>query len=414
MVHALLDLLRCPFCGAGFSVVENEAHVQTGADLESGVLGCECCAFPVVSGIPVLIADDLTREAMHALEGGHRDTALAMLLGLDEVRSVAFRSLMSRRDWVTYRDVIEVLSPDAEGTYFIYRFSDPTFLMAEAVVRAVGRQSWALDKRVLDLCGGSGHLTRVLTNMHPAKGTVLADVFFWKLWLAARFTAPGCAPVCCDANNPLPFVRDMFSMVVLSDAFPYIWQKRLLAEEMMRLTGVDGAIVMPHLHSALGENFSAGMTLTPTGYGDLFRPSHPRLFSDERLLSQVIEGRPLDLAADVSPGALGTEPSLTLIACHRADVFRVYDTSDDALITGELKINPLYRRELRGATTVLTLSFPTREYEEEFAECRRYLPDTITVNANLSGRITPELVGDQLEDLCRRRVLIDAPAGYLP
>ena len=44
-----------------------------------------------------------------------------------------------------------------------------------------------------------------------------------------------------------------------------------------------GVIVLPHLHSSLGENFSAGMTLTPAGYASLLEPSAPRLFSDERL-----------------------------------------------------------------------------------------------------------------------------------
>ncbi len=155
--------------------------------------------------------------------------------------------------------------------------------MAEALLQAIGqsaRRPTGWDA-ALDLCGGTGHLTRVLTGLGPADSTVLADLFFWKLWLAKRFTSPGCEPVCCDANQPLPFARDAFSLVVLADAFPYIWHKRLLAEEMMRLCVPDGVVVMPHLHSALGENFSAGNTLTPAAYRDLFTARQPRLFSDE-------------------------------------------------------------------------------------------------------------------------------------
>ena len=77
-------------------------------------------------------------------------------------------------------------------------------------------------------------------------------MFFWKLWLARTFTAPTPMAVCCDANQPLPFAAVTFPTVVLSDAFPYIWHKRLLAEEMMRQAGPGGTIVMPHLHSSLG------------------------------------------------------------------------------------------------------------------------------------------------------------------
>src|SRR5262245_3755838 len=138
MTPQLLDLLRCPFCGTHLSLVENDALVRDGDRIESGVLGCECCAFPVVAGIPAMLADDTTRAAMHALEAGRREEALFTLLGLDEPRGAAFRALLARGDAMTYRDAIEILSPDAEGTYFVYRFSDPTYLLAQAVVQALG------------------------------------------------------------------------------------------------------------------------------------------------------------------------------------------------------------------------------------------------------------------------------------
>ncbi len=43
-------------------------------------------------------------------------------------------------------------------------------------------------------------------------------------------------------------------------------------------------------------------------------------------------------------------------------------------VTGELRVNPLYRVERHGNSSVLTLTFPTPEYEEEFGACRRYFP----------------------------------------
>ena len=242
--------------------------------------------------------------------------------------------------------------------------------------------------------------------------TVLADVYFWKLWLARRFTAPDSEPVCCDANHPLPFARGTFSTVVLADAFPYIWHKRLLAEEMMRLAGSEGVVVMPHLHSTLGENFSAGDTLTPAAYHALFASHQPRLFSDERLFNDVIEHREVDLTHDVSPEELGTEPALTLVASARADLFRRYELTDERDVTGELTVNPLYRVERRGGLSILTLTFPTPEYEAEFGECRRYLPDRITVETDLTGPILRETLGSEYEELRDRRVVMDAPVGY--
>src|SRR4051812_42213977 len=108
MKLSLLDILRCPFCGTRLNIVENDALVRTSDSLEAGVLGCECCAFPVVAGIPVLIADDATRAAMHALEAGRGDQALYSLLGLESDRMDAFKALQGR-DVISYKDAIAVL-----------------------------------------------------------------------------------------------------------------------------------------------------------------------------------------------------------------------------------------------------------------------------------------------------------------
>ena len=422
MREALLHLLRCPFCGTRLSVVDNDALARTEHDIVSGVLGCECCAFPIVAGIPVLIADDATRGAMHALEAGRCEDALFTLLGLDgdERRADAFRALLARDKPVTYRDALAILCLDAESACFLYRFSDPTFVAAEALLRALGQHPSVGSGRALDLCGGSGHLTRVLAGLEPAiehtpgAGTqpIVADVAFWKLWLATKATAPGCTAICCDANHPLPFVDGAFSLVVLADAFPYIWHKRLLAGEMTRLAAPDGAIVMPHLHSALGENMSAGDTLTPAAHTSLFSRQQPRLFSDEALLTQVLDQRVVDLTQSVAAMEIGSDPAFTLVASRDDDLFRRYEVPERGHVSGVLIVNPLYRVERRGGSSILTLSFPTPEYAEEFAACTRYLPDTVTVDADLTRPLDPSTLGSEGAELRRRRVLLDAPPHY--
>ncbi len=169
---------------------------------------------------------------------------------------------------------------------------------------------------------------------------------------------------------------------------------------------------MPHLHSALGDNFSAGDTLTPAAYHALFASHQPRLFSDEQMFNDVVEHRVVDLTQGVSPEELGTEPALTLVASARADLFRRYELTPERDVTGELSVNPLYRVERHGASSILTLTFPTPEYEAEFGECRRYLPESITVEADLTGPIRREALGPRYDELRDRRILIDAPMGY--
>ncbi len=430
---SLLDFLRCPYCGTRFEIVENDALERVDDRIESGVLGCQCCAFPVVAGIPVLIANERTRGAVHVLEAGRREGALFLLLDVEGARADALRALAARGGAATYRDALGILCRDAEGTCFLYRFSDPTYLVAEAMLTVLGRPLAQADAPFVDLCSGSGHVTRVLTRLAPRGGTIAVDLFFWKLWLATRFVAPECQAVCCDGNLPLPFARESCAMVVLADAFPYIWHKRLLAGEMVRLATPGGLIVMPHLHSSLGWNYSQGDTLTPAAYRDLFAPLEPRLFSDARLRDDLFDHCVVDLGSALSPEDLGDEPSFSLIAqvpgfrwqasgsdavgsglrASGEDLFRHYDVSDVAAQPrGELVINPLYRVECRDGRSVLTLQFPTPEYGAEFGDCRRYLPDTLTLDGDLAGRLAPQDLGSRYAELLRRRVVIDAPPGY--
>jgi hypothetical protein len=381
------------------------------------VAGCACCAYPIVAGIPVMIADDRARAAMNAIEAGRPDAALDVMLDLDEARRTAFHALVARGDEATYREALDLLCLDAEGTYFVYRLSDPTFVTASGVLRALAQAPHVTDGWIVDVCGGSGHLTRVLAGLGRrgragAGRTIVADVYFWKLWLATRFTAPGVQAVCADANDPLPFQRGFASLVVLSDAFPYIWHKRLLAEEMLRLAGRGGTILMPHLHSSLGFNFSAGMTLTPAAYADLFAPAQPRLFRDSDLLGDILGHTAIDLSRDVTPEQAGDEPSVTLLASRDAGVFRKHVAEAPHALTGQLLVNPLYRVEQHGAQATLTLTFPTPEYEEEFGAVRRYLPDTLTLDADLRGRLDAAQFGAGYLDLPRRRILLYTPPRY--
>src|SRR5512139_1313065 len=150
-----LEILRCPFCGTRLHLVENSALRRAGDRIESGVLGCECCAFPVVDGIPVLIASDTVRKAMHLLEAGKGEADLHVLLDLEGERVDAFRRFVGGGAAMTYRESVKVLSVNAEAEYFVYRFSDPTFRVGRAVVQATGGMMQR-GGRYIDLCGGSG------------------------------------------------------------------------------------------------------------------------------------------------------------------------------------------------------------------------------------------------------------------
>ena len=113
-----------------------------------------------------------------------------------------------------------------------------------------------------------------------------------------------------------------------------------------------------------------------------------------------------------SVSGLGTEPSVSLVASPRADLFRTYEVADRSDVAGELRVNPLYQIERRGNMSVLNLTFPTPEYEEEFGACKLYLPSMVTFGADVRGPIAAGDLGADGDELRRRRVIIDAPLHY--
>jgi uncharacterized protein YbaR (Trm112 family) len=409
-----LEILRCPYCGGRLELVIDSFHRAGRDEIEDGVLGCQCCVFPVIDGIPILHLLAPSTAARDLVEQGKPDRARRAMLGLDDDRDAERFDSLAASNATTYRDVVDALGPDLEGGYFLYRFSDPTFIVAHAVVRAVASTVLAGGGRAIDICGGSGHLTRSLTDL-SSPAPVLADLYFAKLWLARRFTAPGCELVCCDGNAPLPFARGAFRYAMCSDAFMYIWTKRQFALEMLRLIddGDRGAAVITHTHNQRTWSPSHGQPLTPAGYHDLFETLEPRLFGEAGLFADVVKNGPLDLSRRDSEATLEADPALTIVASRHPDVFARHRLEPlPTAARGEFRVNPLYAAIGNGDPVRFRLRFPSEDYEEEYGACRQYLPDDVTIaraalDALESGRLPSELA-----DLARRRVIVDLPKNY--
>jgi uncharacterized protein YbaR (Trm112 family) len=413
MYLATLDLLRCPYCGGRFEIVTSMFRQIENDRIASGVLGCRCCIFPVVDGIPVLHLQPAAVSARAHVEAARPDAARRTMFGLESDELAERFEAVVAKTTATYRELVEALGPAFEGGYFLYRFSDPTYIVADAVVRAVAGAVLG-GRRALDVCGGSGHLTRSLMSVSSA-APVLADLYFAKVWLARRFTAPACEPVCCDGNAPFPFARGAFGFVMCSDAFQYIWTKRLFVEEMLRVIDdprSPGAAVINHTHNALTWSSSHGQPLDPQGYSDLFETLPARVFGEAGLLAHVLTGGPLDLSKRDSAAALDSDPALTIIASRHPGVFKRHPIVRPDAPSGELRLNPLYASDRSRDPVRLTLSFPSPDYEEEYASCLRYLPREASIAA--AALVALER-GDRppgVDELVQRRVVIDLPKYY--
>jgi uncharacterized protein YbaR (Trm112 family) len=409
-----LDVLRCPFCGGRLEIVTSMHHLVDGDEVDEAILGCHCCIFPVVAGIPVLHLQPEVQGIRELVEAGRGDRAFQALSGVtDEDRGVALEALRSS-ERATYRDAIGVLGPEFEGDYLLYRFSDPNHVVAQAVNRAVAGVVLRDGGRALDLCGGSGHLTRVLSHV-SSPSPVVADRSFAQVWLARRFVAPGAEAVCCDANGPLPFARGAFSMAICADAFQYVWTKRQAIAEMERVVDAGdrpAAVLINHTHNQHQWSPSLGMPLPPDGYRDLFETFQARVFSELELLSDVVAGGPLDLSRPERAEVLEADPALTVIASRYPDVFATHTLDAARVARGELRINPLYAVETDGELLRLKLAFPSEFYEQEYGGCREYLPTELVLEGEDLAALKSGRVNERIGELTRRRIVLDLPANY--
>jgi uncharacterized protein YbaR (Trm112 family) len=416
MTPDLLELLRCPYCGGRLALVDTLFHERESGRIQTGILGCHCCIFPVVAGIPVLHLQAPAIAAREHVEAGRAEAAFRAMVGLpSDADADRFEALVASPD-ATYAQCVDALGPAFEGRYFLFRFSDPTYVVGEALVHAVADVVLPQGGRAVDICGGSGHLTRVLSaGSRPAP--VLADLYFAKAWLAQRFTSPGCEAVCCDGNAPLPFARGAFKLALCSDAFQYIWTKRQFVAEMIRLIEgpaggtTAGAVVINHTHNQLAWSPSHGQPLTPDGYRDLFETLEPRLFGEAGLFEDVVDHGRIDLSRRSAEAALNGDPALAIVASRHPDVFQLHPIVRPAR-RGELRINPLYAQRQTAEGVELQLAFPSKDYEEEYGACRRYLPGVAHVSAATLDGLAGGPPTAELADLLRRRVVLDLPVRY--
>lgn len=414
MLIETLDLLRCPYCGGRLELVTSHFFHRDGDEIHDGILGCHCCIFPIVSGIPILHLQPQATAARDQIQAAQPELARRTMFGLDDQAQALTFEKAAESDSATYRDLVEALGPQFEGGYFLYRFSDPTYLVANAVVRAVAGTVLRGGGRAVDICGGSGHLTRSLLTL-SSNPPVLADLYFAKVWLARRFTAPGCEGVCCDGNSPLPFARGMFRFAMCSDAFQYIWTKRQFVGEMARLIDQPeepGAVLISHTHNERQWSPSHGQPLAPEGYRDLFETLTPRIFGETALLADVVKGGPLDLSRNEPPETLDREPALTIVATSRADVLTPHPLTTSQTSIGELRLNPLYAATTDGDRLQLRLRFPSQDYEDEYSACRQYLSETAIVDRRIIDAMNQGRQPADLADLVRRRIVLDLPTRY--
>jgi len=199
-----------------------------------------------------------------------------------------------------------------------------------------------------------------------------------------------------------------------SDAFQYIWTKRLFVGELSRMVdGPDrGAVVINHTHNQLVWSPSHGQPLSPSGYDRLFESLKPVIFSEARLFADVVAGGPLDLSLVDSREAVDADPALTIVASPDRRVYARHPLDLPRDVPSQYRINPLYRVDTDGTLLRLRLEFPNTDYEDEYGACKQYLPDETVIDRAAFDALRRGADAGSLADLIRRRVIVNLPQNY--
>jgi SAM-dependent methyltransferase len=278
------------WCGAAGAPLEADTEITP----HDGTLHDGERRWPVVAGIPWLrVGRDAVRErAVAALDARDVEGAAVVLLAdaddwwdtpppPDDHLRAALRA-------TTLRDAVELLGFGRVGTYFLHRWSDPSWLAALALTAAhppAGRP-------VVDLACGAGHLLRHLA-LHGHRDLTGVDVVFAKLWLARRFVLPADAPValvCADLTAPWPLPPPAAPRhVACHDALYFLDGKAEFVAAARRHAGDGGAVLLGHCHNARHPEGRAGRPLDAEGWRKLLPGA--LAYAEEELTAATAAGR---------------------------------------------------------------------------------------------------------------------------
>jgi SAM-dependent methyltransferase/uncharacterized protein YbaR (Trm112 family) len=427
MMHiSSLSYLRCPLCAGKLTV--DQAHRGTSA-ISYAILSCYCSRWPLVGGIPILSTQGSgARDELVAwIESGRYEDALQFALfnrrprGGSDSESQSNRSTEAadsihatdQRNEVTARRFISAYFADNKDNadYFFYRFAQPRLLDAQSIVSIVHRPT----RPLLDLACGCGHLTHALLSRAEGRPVFGVDSSFFGVYVAKHWVAPDAEFICSEADKALPFSDNTFAGVFCSDAFHYFSAKVTCIQECERLTKESGLFALIWVHNAGVRRPHDGLPLPVEGYQALVARTPHRLLSDQCLLSRYLQGTGPNLTESIEADDLGNEPTFSLVASHRDEIFKDYGSFEHwPHAYGVLSINPLYVPQQRdpSGTILLRRKFPSAFFESDHSDIKKYLPETVELSQTLMNDLAAGKQTGEIEKLIASCVIIGVPSFY--
>ena len=434
MKTELLKQMKCPYCGTDFEI--EDVYEENGDDIINGCIRCECGEYPILGGILILKKDNTKRYILEFLKKKNVREAVAFSVGehigyvcdimaylesgahykLNKILSalVRVRHLM-KNTYKKYSDknisFCEVFGSSSYEIYLKHRFSAASFWSLYPFVPLLKRNR----KRILDLGCGMGHASFIISTYVKPEELVCADHTFKSLYLAKKYFAKDAQFICLDANYPLPFKDDIFSSILMMDAFHYVDARALLAKEFERVLNQEGMLFLLHLHSALTENISFGEPLSPSTWLSLFNNLNVVAMPEKSIVEDFILRDRFDLSKKYSEEELNFSDAISVIGGGNFNLDCFDGIWKDVFnIKNNLVINPIYKMKEEGDKILLEREFPSESFKKEYPLTEKYLPERSVIDKRfVKGRSVCVSDSDKIVDLMRKFVVINVPEKYI-
>ncbi|MCG5431790.1 class I SAM-dependent methyltransferase [Mycobacterium sp. MYCO198283] len=312
--------------------------------------------WPVVDGIPYLRGgrDDLVATALAHLDAGRSDDALVALLADQDdwwtgptAEPAALRRLVAERASLTLREALALLQLGPVADYFTYRWGDPTYLGALALLQA----HWQAPDTAFELACGIGHFVRELSRRGVR--CTGADVVFAKCWVARHWVAPDADYLVFDAALRWPIGDARFDLVQCHDAFYFLPRQDEVAARLRDAVAPGGTLAVSHVHNAGYAGGAKGPARSAAEWAALFPAA--AVYDERTLLDALLDAgtpQPVGWAEDPAIEAWSlVEPA----GPARAVAGGVAEPPADA----HLQPHPLLDGD--------TVRWPSARYREEYA-----------------------------------------------
>jgi SAM-dependent methyltransferase/uncharacterized protein YbaR (Trm112 family) len=429
----LLKLMKCPYCGTDFEI--DEVYSENEGEIINGCVKCECNEYPILEGIVILKNTHTKEYIINYLKKEKTEKAVALSFGnytndickvadfiepkpfgkLFKKNLLSFVNSYSKKIYKRYPNkslsFCDVLGNGSFENYLKHRFSSQTFWSLYPFIKLLRKKR----KRILDMCCGAGHASFVISKYVNPDELICVDGEFKSLYLAKKYFS-NAEFINIDANYSLPFKDDIFSSVLMMDAFHYVDARALLAKEFERVLNKEGMLLLLHLHNALVENIAAGKPLSPSTWKGMFDLDVIAL-PEKSIVEDFILSDKLDLSKKYSEEELNSSNAIIMIGGVDSDCFdELWEDILEIKIKENLIINPIYKMKAEGDKILLEREFPSEFFRREYPLTEKYLPKKCEINKKfVKGRSVCVSSSDEIEidDLMRKVVVINVPKNYI-